>query len=450
MQTENSIVYLNNNLIIPNKYQPRKIFDDASIENLATSIKTYGIINPILVRKKDDKYEIIAGERRFRAAQKIGLNEVPVIIKNADEQQMAELALIENIQRQGLSPIEEAKSYEEIMRIGNQTQQSLANKLGKSQSTIANKIRLLSLPVEIQDALANKEISERHARSLISIKEKEQQIELLNRIIREKLTVKETDEIINAKETDEEEIKQAISDIMKSLNIKEDEKEDDNMNNGNFFPNFDNNSINNNASLNMMNMQSMNQTPLTLEPETVMPTVNQPVMEPQFVQTPEPAVSTQFEQPTMMNNIFNPMAEFVTPQEPTITTPLESVMQNEQPMFTPSFVQPTTNIEVQPQMNVSPQMIDTPLFNPNVVMPQQDTSFLTNMVQEPQILETPIMNQNSFEVPVLGDSINEPVNMVEDKLSILTEFLNANNYTYKSYNNETTECIIIEMPKNNQ
>ena len=238
MQNETSVLKLNTNLIIPNKYQPRKVFDEASLNALSESIKQYGIINPILVRQKDDKYEIIAGERRFRAAIIAGLPEVPVIVKTADEQQMAELALIENIQRQGLNPIEEAKSYEEIMRIGNQTQSKLAEKIGKSQAAIANKIRLLSLPEEIQNALSKKQISERHARTLINVQDKEKQMNLLERIIKEKLTVKETEEIVNLIGNDEE-IKKAISDIMKSLNIKEEEKEDDNMN-GNFFPNFDN------------------------------------------------------------------------------------------------------------------------------------------------------------------------------------------------------------------
>ena len=221
MQTDTSVIKLDINLIIPNKYQPRRIFDDKALASLSESIKQYGIINPILVRKKEDKYEIIAGERRYRAAKMLGLTEVPVIIKNASEQQMAELALIENIQRQGLSAIEEAKSYEEIMRIGNQTQESLAQKLGKSQSTIANKIRLLALPEEVQVALDTKKISERHARSLLTVTDKPRQLEILNRIINEKLTVKETDQIINEKTITEDEIKQAISDIMKSLNIDE-------------------------------------------------------------------------------------------------------------------------------------------------------------------------------------------------------------------------------------
>ena len=134
--------------------------------------------------------------------------------------------------------------------------------MGISQSNVANKIRLLNLSDEAQDALMNEKISERHARSLIAVEDKERQIELLNKIINEKLTVKETEKIINEKEITEDEIKQAISDIMKSLNIEEEteeEKEDDNMNNGNFFPNFDNNNkANNNTSLNTINIQSMN------------------------------------------------------------------------------------------------------------------------------------------------------------------------------------------------
>ena len=260
MQPDTSIVKLDINLIIPNKYQPRKVFNEEELDSLAESIKNYGILNPILVRKKEDKYEIIAGERRYRAAKKVGLQEVPVIIKTVEEQLMAELALIENIQRQSLSPIEEAKTYKEIMQIGNYTQVSLAQKLGKSQAAIANKIRLLALPEEVQDALAHKQISERHARSLLTLEDKEKQLNILEKIKNEKLTVKETEQIINEKEITEEEINKAISDIMKSLNIgddsieetsiiKKEEKDDENMNNGNFFPTFDNNNIANNIHL---------------------------------------------------------------------------------------------------------------------------------------------------------------------------------------------------------
>jgi len=476
LQTDTSVMKVNTSLIVPNKYQPRKVFDDNSINSLAESIKTYGIINPILVRQKDDKYEIIAGERRFRAAQKVGLTEVPVIIKNADEQQMAELALIENIQRQGLSPIEEAKSYEEILRIGNYTQQNLAIRLGRSQSAIANKIRLLSLPQEVQDAVAEKKISERHARSLISIEDKEKQLELLNRIITEKLTVKETDKIINEKEISEAEIKQAISDIMKSLNIKEEEKEDDNMNNGNFFPNFDNNNnnvANNNASLNMMNMQSMNQAPVAPEPEMVMPTMNT-VMEqqPQMI-NPEPTMMTspmpeqfgpvpQVTPELNMNNTFDPMAGFTMPQEnmsQPVAPTMEPPMINDAPLFGPEFMQSPAPIEPQPQMiapeptQISTPMVDEPLFNPNVTMPTVEPVMPPSMPEVTQVApqmtvpETPIMETNSFEVPVATQP-ELPLPVTTDKLTELQNLLNANGYTYKVYSNDTHNCVIIELPRN--
>ena len=224
MDTEQSIIKISIDKLIPNKYQPRKYFDEDSLDELAKSIKNYGILNPILARKKDDKYEIIAGERRYRAAKKIGMTEVPVIIKNTDEQQTAELALIENLERQDLTAIEAARSYEEIIKLGGHTQSELANKLGISQSALANKMRLLTLPNEIQDAVIKKQISERHARSLLNVEDKETQLKILKRIIDEKLTVKETEEIIELETINDEDIAQAINDIMTSLNIKE-EKE---------------------------------------------------------------------------------------------------------------------------------------------------------------------------------------------------------------------------------
>ncbi|MBQ2873388.1 MAG: ParB/RepB/Spo0J family partition protein [Bacilli bacterium] len=438
------MVKLNTSLIIPNKYQPRKVFDEQSLKSLADSIKKYGIINPILVRIKDDKYEIIAGERRFRAATQIGLTEVPVIIKTADEQQMAELALIENLERQGLSPIEEAKSYEEIMRIGNQTQASLAEKLGKSQSSIANKIRLLSLPEEVQDALAHKKISERHARSLINIEDKDKQLELLNRIITEKLTVKETDQIINKKETQEEEIKQAISDIMKSLNIKEEEKDDENMNNGNFFPNYDNNNAaNNNTSLNMMNMQSMNQAPIVPEPEVVMPSIpTAPVAEPQLVAPQAPVFGPQPLPSVSEVPVMAPTMD-ATPIVPEMPAPII----NDAPVFGPELVVPQAPVE--PQMPTP--SLDAPLFNPNVTMPNP----VDLMAQEPEVvmplveptLEVPQPSAvPSFEIPVTEPVLPTPI--VEDKLTKLQDLLNVNGYNYKVYSSETDNCVIIEFPKN--
>ena len=196
MSDEEKVINIDINLLTPNRYQPRKFFNDSSIQELATSIKEYGILNPILVRKDNDKYEIIAGERRYRAAKLLELKTVPVIIKNISDEQTAKIALIENIQRENLSPIEEAKAYQQILDISKITQNDLANILGKSQSTIANKIRLLSLPTNVQEALVNKKISERHARSLMTINNPNRQTELLKQIIEKKLTVRELDDII--------------------------------------------------------------------------------------------------------------------------------------------------------------------------------------------------------------------------------------------------------------
>ncbi|MEH7886826.1 nucleoid occlusion protein [Bacillus sp. JJ1609] len=181
--------------IIPNRYQPRTVFDDEKIEELARTIHIHGVIQPIVVREYDqDKFEIIAGERRWRAMKKLEWDEVPAIIKNLSDSETASVALIENLQREELSPIEEAMAYGKLLEIHNLTQEALAQRLGKGQSTVANKLRLLKLPQEVQDALLNKLITERHARSLIPLKNPQLQVQLLEEIIEKSLNVKQTEE----------------------------------------------------------------------------------------------------------------------------------------------------------------------------------------------------------------------------------------------------------------
>lgn len=180
-------------LIVPNRYQPRTVFDEDKIAELSQTIKTHGIIQPIVVRTFHDKYEIIAGERRWRAYQKLGYQTIPAIIKEMNESQAASVALIENLQREGLTAIEEAKAYQQLMEIHRLTQESLAQRLGKSQSTIANKIRLLQLPQEVQQALLDRKIMERHARALLLLKEQTLQLKMLVEIIEKDLTVKQTE-----------------------------------------------------------------------------------------------------------------------------------------------------------------------------------------------------------------------------------------------------------------
>lgn len=183
--------------IMPNRFQPREVFDDESINELAQSIKEHGVIQPIIVRKIGDKYEIVAGERRFRASQAAGKQTIPALIRNIDDKESAKIALLENLQRKNLTAIEEAKTYQTILKLDNLTQEELAKNLGKSQSAIANKLRLLNLDPVVQQALLNGQISERHARSLLNIDDKEKQKEELNKIIMNRMTVKQLDDEIS-------------------------------------------------------------------------------------------------------------------------------------------------------------------------------------------------------------------------------------------------------------
>ncbi|CAN7147622.1 MULTISPECIES: nucleoid occlusion protein [Rossellomorea] len=181
--------------IIPNRFQPRTVFNDEKIEELSRTIHTHGIIQPIVVRQyDDDQFEIIAGERRYRAVQKLGWETVPAIVKNLNDTETASVALIENLQREELSPIEEAIAYGKLLELHDLTQEALAQRLGKGQSTVANKLRLLKLPEEIQSALLDKQITERHARALIPLKNSEKQIQLLQEIIEKSLNVKQTED----------------------------------------------------------------------------------------------------------------------------------------------------------------------------------------------------------------------------------------------------------------
>jgi ParB family chromosome partitioning protein len=183
------------NQIIPNRFQPRTVFDEEKIEELSRTIHIHGIIQPIVVREfAANKFEIIAGERRWRAMKKLGWVEAPAIVKNLSDTETASVALIENLQREELSPIEEALAYGKLLELHNLTQEALAQRLGKGQSTVANKLRLLKLPQPVQEALLNKLITERHARALIPLKDPEKQVALLAEVMERNLNVKQTEE----------------------------------------------------------------------------------------------------------------------------------------------------------------------------------------------------------------------------------------------------------------
>jgi ParB family transcriptional regulator, chromosome partitioning protein len=168
--------------IIPNKFQPRTVFDDEKIEELSRTIHTHGVIQPIVIRPSSDlegMYEIIAGERRYRAMKKLGWSDVPAIVRSLSDKETASIALIENLQREELTAIEEALAYQQLLELHSLTQEALAQRLGKGQSTVANKLRLLKLPTFVQEAILHREITERHARALISVKDEQLQLQLI-------------------------------------------------------------------------------------------------------------------------------------------------------------------------------------------------------------------------------------------------------------------------------
>ena len=193
MKMEENVLQVNIDDIIPNRFQPRLSFDEQGLKELASSIKEHGIIQPLVLRKLGNKYEIIAGERRYKASVMAGLTKVPAVISNIDDNSSAEIALVENIQRRNLTPIEEARSYKNLLDKG-YTQEQLAQKMGISQSSVANKLRLLNLDESVQQALLEGKISERHARSLLILDDKNQEKEWLARIINERLTVRQLDQ----------------------------------------------------------------------------------------------------------------------------------------------------------------------------------------------------------------------------------------------------------------
>lgn len=426
MSSDQNIIRVNIDDIIRSKFQPRKVFDEESIKELALSIKTYGILNPLLVRKQNDKYEIIAGERRYRAAKLLGLKELPVIIKDISDADLAELALIENIQRNNLNPVEEAESYKEILSLSDITQDELSQKIGKSQSAISNKIRLLNLSTKVKDAMLNNKISEKHGRTLLKLTEEEQN-QILEEIVNKKLTVKETEELINKKESKENiksvlnsiDVDDKTSDTFNDLESEIKEKGENSMNNnmgiGSFFPQMDNSNQQMNSTLDndTNNTITFNNTQMNtgIPIENTMP-LNETTTIPLNTLNQEPAISTipntQFtglssqEQPQVLNTEVLPQQEI----NPTIPE-----VQEEKTLEEPVTVIP-----------------DTPLFtNPNIQQPVQQEAYT-------------IPVNNSMPEQVLEKTSTEKI---KELLSSLTD----SKINYKEYSNDKENCIIITIEK---
>lgn len=214
----------------PNREQPRKNFDEDTLQELADSIKQFGLLQPILVQDRKDYYEIIAGERRWRAAKLAGLKEVPVIIKNYTEQEIMEISLIENIQREDLNPIEEAIAYKRLLDEFNLKQDEVAERVSKSRSTITNSMRLLKLCDFVQQMVVDDKLTTGHARALIPIEDEEQQKQLAERIFDEKLSVREVEKIVKGilnpteKKPRKEDVPQNIQYIYEDIENKLKEK----------------------------------------------------------------------------------------------------------------------------------------------------------------------------------------------------------------------------------
>jgi len=295
MEKEIFEVYLDD--IIPNRFQPREKFNDASIKELSDSIKKYGVIQPLVLRKIGDKYEIIAGERRYKASTLAGLEKVPAIIKNLDDATSAEVALIENLQREDLTPIEKARSYKKLLAMSGEKQEELAKKLGISQPSLANTIRLLNLSEEVQEALLNRDISERHARSLLKISNERKQKDLLKRIIEERLTVRKLDSIIKNEDSEES----GSSDIVDSNPLLHPEKETGE------------------ESMDENKVEEITKELEEPKPEEVEPPVIEEESKPEEI---EPPVMEEESKPEEMENSFKPLIEEIEKQ--TITEDIKT------------------------------------------------------------------------------------------------------------------------------
>lgn len=194
LKTEEQMMKIND--VEPNRNQPRKKFEEDALLELSDSIKQFGIIQPLIVQKRKDYYEIIAGERRWRAAKMAGLKEVPVIVKDYTEQEIVEISLIENIQRENLNPIEEAMAFKKLLEEFNLKQDEVAERVSKSRTAVTNSMRLLKLDHRVQQMIVDDMISTGHARALLAIDDKEQQYELANQVFDEKLSVRETEKLV--------------------------------------------------------------------------------------------------------------------------------------------------------------------------------------------------------------------------------------------------------------
>lgn len=395
MNLEKEIFEISLKDIMPNRFQPREIFEDSALQELAQSIKEHGVIQPIIVRKVGDKYEIIAGERRFRASQLAGKETIPALVRDIDDKEAAKIALLENLQRKDLTPIEEAKTYQTILKLDNITQDELAQNLGKSQSAVANKLRLLNLDEEVQTALLNSKISERHARSLLPL-DHEKQRELLHKIINERLTVRQVDE----------EIMKLTGKMPEAVP----EEGEITMPNNNEMPTLNNNilneasnnleSINNNAptSQNPINQSPMPNISQELNNQSPIEPINNPNPIPQTApnQTVNPVSNNNLNVKPINNNIISPIPVSNEPK----------VENNSQILTAPNN---PINQNVQNNVPNTPANINIPNVNNDQINNQNNLNYNIPRTS-PETEEKPKDINNQIITPPLPNINENPIN----------------------------------------
>jgi len=420
------VIDLDLNDVLPNRFQPRIKFSEDSIIELSESIKEHGVIQPIIVRPIGDKYEIIAGERRYKASVLAGKDTIPAIISDIKDKECAEIALIENVQRKDLTAIEEAISYKKILDMGYLTQEQLAVRLGKSQSAVANKIRLLNLCDEVQEALMEEKISERHARSLLKIKESSKQKEMLERIIDERLTVRKTEEEI-------EKMNNYISEPMNDMSMNNNQGGFSTVNPGlaaNNQPQNTNSSVDFSAllmsesakSTNGMNNSSSSagyqfdaNGVVTGEPTSMNPSPAMPQTGYQF-DANGVVIGENTSQPSYQFNNYNTIPSenksYVEPEKSNYQFDTNGAVAKEIAPMNPSPAMPQTGYQFdangmvvnEPQV---PSMTSTP------VAPQTGYQFDANgmVVSEPQVpsmTPTPVAPQTGYQFDANGMVVSEP------------------------------------------
>ena len=383
--------------IIPNIYQPRIKFDENKINELANSIEKFGIIQPLILRKNGEKYEIIDGERRYKAAKKLKLETIPARVLDVNEKTAAEILLEDNMQKQLLSPLEEANSYQQILLLNKLTTKELAEKFNLEKTQIENKLNLLKLPPEIQDSLLNNKISEGHAKLLIKVKERKKQIELYNDVIEKRLTVKELEDLINKKNNK--------SDLINLPEEKEKNKTEENM---------DNTQLNFNQYNNLLKEKEKPEMVNNSQPEPIIgnnfvePKANEffPSLEEQPLNFEVPFSNEKIQEPMQMPTFEVPNMQPMEPQMAPVATPaFEPVQQATMPEPTqmPTFEVPNMQ-PMEPQMN----QIATPAFEPVQAQPMQEFDALGNSVtsQIPNIMidVMPAVNMIRNLMPLLENS----------------------------------------------